>query len=562
LKKFFTCVLLVTSFVASIFADVDYKVRVIPASKTFAVSMQLSSAKATEVVRIPAWCPGFYFLLDYEKRLSDFVALDPKGQRLAVRKVDSRGFLVENPNQTPITVNYRMLGNDTGLGFFRTHIRSSIAFINGPGLFMFAEDRLDEKCSVEFQLPDSWDIATPMTAVGKGKFVADGYDEFVDHPFQLGKFIRRNFEVEKIPFEVIWVADPAPACNVDVETERLKKASIPAIKLFGGAPFKRYTYFVHLEVGDFNGGLEHRASNVIAVANTATIHLDDLATHEYFHAWNVKQIRPKILGPFDYRSPQRTSNLWFSEGVTDYYAKMHAYQAGFFSESQLLSSLENMIEELEMSQTAKRLTLEQVSKQTWENGGFGVDDLSYYTKGLVIGLLFDAHLRGDSDGKQSLDDLLRKCFKQFALPEPGFEEDDIRSLLKEMEPKQTPKLYDLMVRSTGAMPYELLKNLGLRLVVPGTSYLEPRYAVNSNFVVTNVANGGADEVRIGDQIISALPNESDKITVKLVRDNKPMTVTVKGKRFVAGDYRLRRNPFATKEQRQRFDEWLAGSTPK
>jgi predicted metalloprotease with PDZ domain len=221
-----------------------------------------------------------------------------------------------------------------------------------------------------------------------------------------------------------------------------------------------------------------------------------------------------------------------------------------------------MIEELEMSQTAKRLSLEQVSKQTWENGGFGVDDLSYYTKGLVIGLLFDAHLRGDSDGKQSLDDLLRKCFNQFALPEPGFEEDDIRSLLKEMEPKQTPKLYDLMVRSTGAMPYELLKNLGLRLMVPGTSYLEPRYAVNSNFVVTNVANGGADDVRIGDQIISALPNENDKITVKLVRDNKPVTVTVKCKRFVAGDYRLRRNPFATKEQRQRFDEWLAGSTPK
>ena len=108
-------------------------------------------------------------------------------------------------------------------------------------------------------------------------------------------------------------------------------------------PFKKYVYLIHLEVGDFAGGLEHRASTTIATGNGQTVHLDELATHEFYHSWNVKQIRPKILGPFDYSKPQRTVNLWFSEGVTDYYSKLHAYQAGLIGESQLLDGLRDEI---------------------------------------------------------------------------------------------------------------------------------------------------------------------------------------------------------------------------
>ena len=276
-------------------ADLEYTVKPNLASKSFFVRMVITNAKKSETVRIPAWCPGFYFILDYDKHLFDFKAVDSDGNPIKAKKLDARGYQLNNPTEKEITVTYRIMGNDQGLGFFRSHLRATMGFINGASAFMFADGHLTEPCKLNFNLPADWDIATAMDSDGKGTYSAAGYDEFIDMPIQLGKFTRKTFKVGEIPYEVIWVADPAPKCDMDAETERLRRGSIPALNMFGGSSFKKYIYFVHLEVGDFAGGLEHRACNVIAVDNSQTIHLDNLATHEYFHAWNVKQIRPVLL---------------------------------------------------------------------------------------------------------------------------------------------------------------------------------------------------------------------------------------------------------------------------
>lgn len=538
-------------------ADLEYTVRPMPASKTFSMKMVITNAKQLETIRIPGWCPGFYFMLDYEKRLSDFKAVDPEGNPLATKKLDSRGYQVQNPKSTPITVSYRILGNDTGLGFFRSHLRNNIGFINGPSAFMFAADHMLDTCRVNFNLPADWDIATAMDTDGKGTYTANGYDEMVDHPIQLGKFIRKKFTVENIPFEAIWVGDPAPRCNIDEETERLRRGSLPALKMMGGASFKKYIYFVHLEVGDFAGGLEHRASNVIAVANTESVHLDSLATHEYFHAWNVKQIRPFILGPFDYTTQQRSPNIWFSEGVTDYYAQIHAYQAGFMSRSQLLETLTNNIEELQVSKTRLKLTLEEVCKQTWENGGFGVGDLSYYTKGLVIGLIADSYLRGESKGKTSLDDLMRSFYAKYQLPKPGFQDNDIKDAFISMGGTKMGPLYDTLVRTTNEVPYDLLTKMGLRLLIPGQTYTEPLYILSESGAVTNATASNLEGgIKDGDIVLNAKVVAENVIEVKVQRASGNATVRLQARTFRAGDYRLQANPFATPEEKQRLEEWL------
>ena len=547
----------VTALFSTSWADLQYKVKPYPASKSFGVNMLITNAKEKETVRIPAWCPGFYFILDYEKRLSDIKVLDPEGNPLKFKWIDSRGFQIQNPEKTPITINYRVLGNDTGLGFFRSHLRANIGFINGPSAFMFADGHLTEPCRLNFTLPADWDIATSMDSDGKGTYTAGGYDEFIDHPIQLGKFTRRSFKIGEIPFDVIWVGDPGIRCNIDVETERLRRGSIPAMKMFGGASFKRYTYFVHLEVGDFNGGLEHRSSNVIAVENSETIHLDSLATHEYFHAWNVKQIRPVMLGPFDYTKEQRCPNIWFSEGVTDYYGQLHAYQAGFITRSQFLDTLANSIEELQMSKTRLKLTLEQVCKQTWENGGFGVDDLSYYTKGLVIGLISDAVIRGETKGKSSLDDLMRSFYRKYQLPNPGFGDDAIKDALVEMGGPMMGPMYDTMVRTTQPMPYEALSKMGLRFTIPGERYTDPLYLLNAEGKVTNATVSNLDGgIKDGDQVLTARLLGDNQIEVIVRRTGKELKLNLAGRTFKAGDYRLQANPFATADEKLRLEEWL------
>ncbi len=458
------------SLAAAARAELKYTLTPDPRARSIRVTLTLDSTEQTQQeFRIPAWCPGFYFLQNYERKISDVRATDAGGNALAVRKSpsDPRSWEVDNPNCEKMTLSYRVLGDDGGLGFFGVNVVGHTAFVNGPAAFLYPTGRKGERCTLRLALPQGWDAATGMDRGEDGVYVAGDYDELLDHPLQLGHFARRSFEVEGIPFEAVFVSlDGTYAPNLDTVAAELKRISRPAIVMMGGAPFKRYVYLVHLAIGGFSGGLEHRASTVLAVGNYAGLQLDHLAAHELFHVWNVKHIRPKVLGPFDYTKPVRTTNLWFAEGVTDYFAFLHVYRSRDRGEAWLLDGLADEITQLQSGETRKSKTLEDTSTQAWENGGFGIGDLSFYTKGCVVGLIFDAVIRGRTQGQKSLDDVLRLLYARHRLPNPGFEEDGILKALNEVSGLDLTELYRRMVRSTEEIPYEHLKLIGLRLVSP------------------------------------------------------------------------------------------------
>jgi predicted metalloprotease with PDZ domain len=452
-------------------ATVQYSLTPDPAAGTATVAVTLDKAAAQETFRIPAWTPGYYFIDRYQDKLFDIKATDPTGRPLVVSKLGPRAWQVRNPRRVPITLSYRVQGDDAALGFFGVSIKKDTGFVNGPAAFMFIDGRLEEPTNLRLKLPPTWKVATGMDVREDGTYVSSGYDELVDHPLQLGQFTRRTFTVKGIPFEAVFVSpDGKIASDVDAETERLRKVSQPALDMFGSAPFKRFVYIIHLQIGSFSGGLEHRASTVLAVPNTSELEIDDLAAHEFFHAWNVKQIRPSVLGPFDYTKEVRTGNLWFAEGVTDYYAKLHPFQAGLQDELWLLDQLSMEIGDLQRSKARKRFTLETASRQAWLNGGDGLEDLSYYNKGQVAGLLFDVAIRHATQGRKSLDDVLRTLYARHRLPKPGYGEDALRLAINEAAGRDLTPLYNLMVRSTEEMPYASLRRIGLRLLVPGNTY--------------------------------------------------------------------------------------------
>lgn len=477
-------------------ADLHYTLEPLPKAQSVRVSITMDQSNARESFRIPAWTPGMYLLMKFQDKISDVKATDPHGKVLAIEKVEGRKWVVSNPAKTPITLSYRVLGDDPGLGFFRVNVRDDKAYVNGAAAFMYADGRLLEKTTLKLKLQDGWDVATGMEEDGTG-YRADGYDEFIDHPLQLGKFTRRKFTVQGVPYEAIYVApDNDVRCDVDVETERLRKLSIPTMKMFGGASFKKYLFIIHLAVGDFSGGLEHRACNVQAVSNSKPLNLDELAVHEYVHAWNVKQIRPKVLGPFDYTKEVRTGNLWFSEGVTDYYGFMHTYASGVLDEKWLLSSLAGQVNELERGRTWHSKTVEDASRENWDNGGFGVGDLSYYTKGLLIGWIFDSVIRSSTNGQKSLDDVMRLLYTRHKLPNPGFDDDGIMAAISEVAGRDLSSLYKDMVRSTKPLPYDLLGEMGIKVVKPGEEIPGDGGEKADRFMVVRDPNASITEVKL------------------------------------------------------------------
>lgn len=552
-------------------ADLDYTLTPMPQAQSLRVTLTLDATEPEQSFRIPAWCPGFYFLLPYHEKVFDVRATAEGGAELRVSRdpaKEPRAWTVGNPSGGKMTLSYRVLGDDGGLGFFAANVRANTAFVNGPSTFMYPEGRKEEACRLRVNLPANWDIATAMNPNDAGGFSAGDYDELIDHPIQMGQMLRRPFTVENIPFEAILVSiDGRYPSNADQVVDELRQISRPAVQLFGGAPFKRYLYIIHLAVGDFNGGLEHRACNVIATENTSRLQLGTLASHEYFHAWNVKQIRPKILGPFDYTKENRTGNLWWAEGVTDYYAYITAYRSGRYQENWLLQSFTEQIRTLQSGKVRKSLTLEDCSKQCWEHGGFSVGDLDYYNKGLVAGLVFDAAIRSTAEGKKSLDDVMRLMWAKYRLPNPGFEEDGVLKALNEVAGKDLGGLYRRIVQSTEEVPFGGLQAIGLRVREPGKPCADVGFDLAGKSVTSVDTGPEEDGLAIGDKLLTvngqpfslacfAGMKPKDVYELSVQRGLETLNLKVRMGAIVPTNYVLERDPYASAEAKQRLAEFL------
>lgn len=568
MKRLLALLFLLPAFAS---AELSYTLRPDPAAKSIRVSLTIDKAEARQGFRIPAWCPGFYTLLDYDKKMSGVRATGPDGKELKVEATERRLWTVVNPTEGPITLSYSVLGDDQALGFFRVNVRQNTAFVNGPAAFVYPVGRLQERATLKVSLPSGWNIATGLEQDAEGVFIAKDYDELIDCPIEMGIFQERRFEVEGIPFRAVFMTtDGRYGLDIDRVTTMLAKISVPAIKMMGGAPFKSYTYMFHLAVGDFSGGLEHRNSTVISLPNRHEDYLDALSSHEYYHAWNVKQIRPAVLGPFDYTKQARTANLWFSEGVTDYYAYLHVLQGGVRDVRWLLDSYQDMIREMQRSKQRLQHTIEAASMKVWEQAGFDLGDLSYYTKGALIGFIFDAEIRSVTDGKKSLDDVMRLLYARHRLPKPGFAEDGLLKIINEVAGRDLTELYRRMVQSTEELPYERLSAIGLRVKQPGKAYPELGFTLDGELVLNVTPNIATLGLKVGDRLLEVLGKPysetvfglmpADKAyDLKVERNGQAVSLRLKFPTVTANAWLLELDPFASAKAVELRKGWLEGS---
>ncbi len=310
------------------------------------------------------------------------------------------------------------------------HLDDSHGFFNPACVCMALAGRESVQHRVQVQAPAGWRVTTGLDACD-GWFVADDYDALIDAPFECGTHRLLHFEVDGRPHEIaVWGSGNEDEARIVADSRRIVLA---ARDLFGGLPYRRYVFIVLLADGLY-GGLEHRNS-VVNLYDRWGFQPErryerflGLTAHEFFHVWNVKRIRPRPLGPFDYRGENYTRQLWVMEGITSYYDNLLLVRAGLITPTRYLEVIADDIIKHEALPGKALQSLAESSFDAWikyyrPDEHSGNSSVSYYLKGSLAALLLDMLIRRRTAGRRSLDDVMRLLFERYPLDGPGFDDD-------------------------------------------------------------------------------------------------------------------------------------------
>jgi predicted metalloprotease with PDZ domain len=391
-------------------------------------------------VFMPAWTPGSYLLREFARNVVAISAEDDRGRPLSIAKTDKATWRVEVAGAARVTVRTRVYAND--LTVRTSHLDGTHAYFNGANLFPLSSASRTEPCVLTLDVPEGWRVATtlPADAAEKGAYRAEDYDHLADCPVEMGTHETVRFEVDRVPHEVaIWGAGNYDAAVLRADLEKIVRAQAA---IMGGLPFSRYLFLIHL-TDKGRGGLEHRDSTTLLCPRFGFRPRKEyeeflrLASHEYFHAWNVKRIKPKAFDPYDYRNENYTKLLWAMEGFTSYYELVALARAGLLSRERLLAILGEEITALLRNPGRLVQSVAESSFDAWikyyrqdENSvNAGV---SYYRKGSLIAWILDLELRARTRNAKSLDDLMRTMLERHGAKGRGLPEDAYAKVLAEI----------------------------------------------------------------------------------------------------------------------------------
>ncbi len=438
---------------------------------------------AGQRLSLPVWAPGSYLLREFSRHVLSLTATDDDGE-VSLRKLDKAKWQAE-PTRGALVFRAEIYANDLSVrGAFldRGH-----GFINGVCLFLRAEGLADQTCALQLDAPggvSDWKLATAMRRTSGaehefGAFEAASYDELVDQPILMGPLITESFEVLGVPHEFALVG----CDDVDVKriTQDIRKICRGHANLFGGElPMQRYV-FLTTALNKGYGGLEHSDSTALICCRSDLPRIGEagqksgyrkflgLCSHEYFHLWNVKRIRPKGLQPYDFERENYTRQLWLFEGITAYYDDLMLVRSGLISPTNYLELLGRSFTRVYRSVGRRKQTLEDASFDAWikfyrqdENAPNAL--VSYYTKGAMVALALDLELRLRSDGKLCLDDVMLAFWKEYGQAAEGVPQGAFERLAEEVSGLRLEEFFEQNLRGTVDPPVGiLLAQFGVRL---------------------------------------------------------------------------------------------------
>ena len=550
----------------------------------FGVQIRIEQPAATQRVSLPAWIPGSYLIREFARHLLPLHAAQARTER-ACTQIDKSTWDIDCDPRRPLVLRYEVYAFDNSV---RTAwLDSERGFFNGSSLLLRVHGHEEAPHELTVHAPRErrdWQLATAMTPVdidaqGFGRYHAADYAELIDHPVELGAFWSGDFTAGGVPHRFVVAGAPASFDGARLlrDAQKICEAAIRFWHGAGKPPFKHYLFMLNA-VGDGYGGLEHRASTALICARRdlprhdsppsaarvgdGYVTLLGLISHEYFHAWNVKRLRPAEFTRYEYQSENYTRLLWFFEGFTSYYDDLLLRRAGLIDDAAYLKLLTKTINQVLQAPGRQVQSVAQASFDAWvryyrPDENTPNSTISYYTKGALVALCFDLTLR--AEGRTTLGDVMRALWRRCA--GGPMTEGDFADTLAELAGRRFDTEIADWVHGTGELPLRaLLEAQGVRVLEEPSQLAQTlglRVAEDNGITLKVVLDGGAAAeagMAAGDEWLGVeLPAEKPGTPVawRLTRlDELPLYAGAARRvtALVARDKRLLRLPLALPEK--------------
>lgn len=536
------------------------------------------------VIKMPVWAPGSYLLREFAKSVNIVKAYNEQGTELEVKKRNKSTWVISSENAESVKIKYEVYAFE--LSVRTSFLDDSHAYLNGTSVFMYVEDQKEVPGTVEINAHKTFKkISTSLQKKKGTTYSFSNYDELVDAPMEIGNQEEFTFEAGGVKHTVAMYGEG----NYDIPTLQKDMAKIveAETKVFGQNPNEEYLFIIH-NVTVPSGGLEHKSSTTLEV-NRWTYEGDDyigflsLVAHEYFHLWNVKRLRPKSLGPFDYDNENYTDLLWVMEGFTSYYDELILRRAGYYSEEEYINKIIGTINYVENQPGNKVQPVAHSSFDAWIKAYRHTENsvnigISYYSKGQILAAMLDLYIINKFKAEKCLDHFLQKLWDDFYGKDgSGFTEEEFQKCLEDFLGEGMDWFFEPYVYGTETVDYKkFFAGVGMKLLVTKAqdkAYLGIRSSDRGGkLMVTTVMAGSCAEeqgISVNDEIIAfngyrvksntfssklATAEVGDEIELLISRDNiiKTYTITLGPSKRESYKYDTK----FTDQNRKNFKYWL------